>query len=258
MANVPADVDKKQSLRDLLLSKNQYRLDNRFVIRDGKTHPVAILVPGGGYQMVCSFIEGVPIARKLNALGISAYIVYYRVRKKALYPAPMEDLARAVKEILARAQRDFLDVSNYSIWGASAGGHLAASFGTESMGFAKYGLPSPGALVLSYPVITMERSYTHMGSHDALLGKAASREQEEATSVEKHITSSYPRTYIWCSDDDDSVNPDNTRNMVVALENAGIPVKSKIYHGVPHGSGPATGTVAEKWIEEAVNFWLQK
>lgn len=257
MANVPVDVDRKQSLKDMLAA-NKYRLDDRFVIRDGKTHPVAILVPGGGYQMVCSFIEGVPIARKLNALGISAYIVYYRVRKKALYPAPMEDLARAVREILARGESDCLDTANYSIWGASAGGHLTASFGTESMGFAKYDLPKPGALMLAYPVITMERGYTHMDSHDALLGKEASWEQEAAASVEKQVTPAYPRTYIWCSDDDNVVNPDNTRNMVQALEKAGVPVKHKIYHGVPHGAGPATGTVAEEWIEEAVNFWLKK
>ena len=40
-----------------------------------------ILCPGGAYRKVCSYIEGAPIARRLNELGISAYIVYYRVKK---------------------------------------------------------------------------------------------------------------------------------------------------------------------------------
>jgi len=258
MPKKPADVDVRQSIRDIFFSPNKYRLDDRFVIRDGKQHPFAILVPGGGYFMVSSFIEGVPVAKKLNQQGISAFIVYYRVKKKAAYPAPMEDLARAVKEIFARAEEYNLETENYSVWGASAGGHLTGSFGTENMGYIKYGLPKPGALVLAYPVITMEREKTHMGSHDFLLGRNADKKTEAFASVEQHITENYPRTYIWCSDDDDVVPADNTRNMAAALQAAGIPVKSMICHGVPHGAGPATGTAAENWINDAVSFWLER
>ena len=258
MAHRPADVDIKQSIKDLFFTPNSYHLDDRFVLKDGKKHPFAVLVPGGGYAMVCSFIEGVPIARKLNEMGISAFIVRYRVKKSGKFPIPMDDLAAAVKEIFSKAEKYNLDTENYSVWGASAGGHLTATFGMEHIGYAKYQLPKPGALVLAYPVITMLREKTHMGSHDNLLGKDASKEMETLTSVEQHITESYPRTFIWCSDDDDVVNPDNTRDMVAALKAAGVPVESRIYHGVAHGSGPATGTVAEGWMNEAVAFWLNK
>lgn len=258
MANRPADVDIKQSVKDIFFAPNKYRLDDQFVIRDGKKHPFAILVPGGGYYMVSSFIEGVPVARKLNQLGISAFIVYYRVKKKAAFPAPMDDLATAVKEIFSKAGEYCLETENYSVWGASAGGHLTASFGTENMGYAKYQLPKPGALVLAYPVVTMVREKTHMGSRDILLGKNADEKMEALTSVEQHVNGNYPRTFIWCSDDDNVVNPDNTRDMVAALEKAGVAVQSKIYHGVAHGAGPATGTAAENWISEAVTFWLNK
>lgn len=258
MAHRPADVDVKQSIKDMFFASNQYKLDDQFVIRDGKKHPFAILVPGGGYYMVSSFIEGVPVARKLNQRGISAFVVYYRVKKKAAFPAPMDDLATAVKEIFSKAEEYNLDTENYSVWGASAGGHLTATFGTEHIGYAKYQLPKPGALVLAYPVVTMERENTHMGSHDNLLGKNADKAMESMTSVEKHITANYPKTFIWCSDDDNVVDPDNTRNMVAALNAAGVPVESRIYHGVAHGSGPATGTVAENWMNEAIAFWLDK
>lgn len=218
MSHRPVDVDVKQSIKDMFFSPNGYRLDDRFVIRDGNKHPFAVLVPGGGYAMVSSFIEGVPIAKKLNEMGISAFIVYYRVRKKALFPAPVDDLAAAVKTIFSRAEEYCLDTNNYSIWGGSAGGHLAAAFGTEHIGYAKYHLPKPGALMLAYPVITMGRDKTHMGSHDNFLGKNATKEMESLTSVEQHITSAYPKTYIWCSDDDNVVDPDNTRDMVTALK----------------------------------------
>lgn len=258
MANRPVDVDVKQSIRDIFFTPNKLKLDTRFVIRDGKKHPLAILVPGGGYYMVCSFIEGVPIAKKLNQQGISAVIVYYRVKKKALFPAPMDDLAAAVREVLGRAEELGLETDNYSVWGASAGGHLTASFGTDNMGYTKYGLPKPGALVLSYPVVTMGRDKTHMGSHDLLLGKNATKEMEAFTSVEKQVNGSYPRTFVWCGDHDNVVDPDNTRNLTAALQKVGVPVECRIYPNVDHGVGPGTGTAAENWINEAVTFWLKK
>ena len=134
--------------------KNEYEL-RPYLIKDGKTHPVAIICPGGGYRRVCSFVEGHPFAKKLNALGYHAIVVYYRVNVLARYPAPQEDLARAVREVHAKAGQWNLDMRGYSVWGSSAGGHLAASFGTKNMGYARYGLPKPGALILVYPVVTM-------------------------------------------------------------------------------------------------------
>ena len=134
--------------------KNEYAI-HPYLLRDGKTHPVAVICPGGGYRRVCNFIEGYPFAKKLNKMGYHAIVVYYRVRALAVYPNPQDDLARAIREIHDHAVPWKLDMKNYSLWGSSAGGHLAGSFGTEAMGWKKYGLPRPGALVLVYPVVTM-------------------------------------------------------------------------------------------------------
>ena len=258
MSKRPTDVDAKQSIKDIFLSKNEYRLVDDYVIKDGKKHPFAILVPGGGYAMVCSFIEGVPIAKKLNEKGISVFILYYRIRKKAKYPAPMDDLARAVKEILENADRYHLYKENYAIWGASAGGHLAASFGTPNMGCRKYGLPAPGAIVLAYPVISMDQAIGHKGSHDFLLGKDADKALEDETSIEKHIDAKYPKTYIWCSKSDKTVPYENTLRMIRELEKNNVKVRSMICENVDHGVGPATGTEAEGWIDQAAGFWLKE
>ena len=248
------DLDKKQLFRDRY-RLNRYRLDERFVLRDGKTHPFAVICPGGGYGMICNFIEGTPIARKLNERGISAFIVYYRVRSKARYPHPQEDLARAVGEILARAEEYRIEPDNYSVWGSSAGGHLAASFGTRSMGWLQYGLPKPGTMVLIYPVISMDPALTHMGTHDNLLGRHATLAMERAASIDQQVTADYPPCYLWCGDADTLVSPDNTRRMAAALEQAGVPFHCEIFPGVEHGAGPGTGTVAEGWIDHAVDFW---
>ena len=258
MSKRPADVDVKQSVKDMLLPKNEYRLVDDYVLQGGQTHPFAILVPGGGYYMVANFIEGVPIARQLNRQGISAFILYYRVKKQAKFPNPTDDLARAVAYIFANAARYGLDTSSYSIWGASAGGHLTAEFGTDNAGWRKYGLPRPGTLVLAYPVISMDRAITHIQSHDQFIGKDASAADEAMVSVERHVSADYPPTFIWCSDDDATVNPENTRRMTAALQAAGVPFESTVYHGVMHGAGPATGTPAEGWIDRAVSFWKKQ
>lgn len=254
----PADVDVRQSIKDIFFTKNQYKLVDDFVLRDGKKHPFALLVPGGGYEMICSFIEGGPIAKRLNAMGVSVFILYYRVKSKARFPAPQDDLARAVREILMNADRYMVETERYSVWGASAGGHLAASFGTESLGWKKYNLPKPGATVLIYPVISMENGITHPGSRKALLGTSPSPELVRAVSVDLQVTADYPPTYIWCGDADQTVSPENTKRMADALEAADVPYLCEVFPGAGHGIGPGTGTSAEGWINRAVDFWREK
>lgn len=241
-----------QAAGDFWRSK-RYHLQE-YVIRDGKKHPFALICPGGGYSMVCSFIEGAPYARKLNERGISAFVLYYRCGKEAQYPNPQEDLARALRDIIARADELNLETAGYSIWGSSAGGHLAASFGTESMGYAHYGLPKPAALVLSYPVITME-GFTHAGSRKNLLGENPRQEMIELCSVEKQVTAQYPPTFIWCGDADRTVDPRNSRVFVAALEENGVPVQFESYPGVDHGVGLGEGLACAPWFDEAVAFW---
>jgi len=232
---------------------NRYGL-KEYVIKDGKKHPFAVICPGGGYEMVCSFVEGVPYAKRLNELGYSAFIVYYRCKGKAKYPAPQDDLARAVKDIFSRAKELNLDTENYSVWGSSAGGHLVASFGTKHMGYEKYSLPKPSALILSYPVVTMEH-YTHEGSRKNLLGEKPTAERIHFASVEKHIDVDYPSTFVWCEENDNVVDSKNSKELAKALENANVNYQLEIYSGEKHGLGLAQGTICEEWFDKAIRFW---
>lgn len=225
-----------------------------YLIRDGKKHPFAIICPGGGYSMVCSFVEGAPYAEQLNKLGYAAFVLYYHCGRGARYPAPMDDLARAISEIFRRADEWGVETQGYSVWGSSAGGHLAASFGTPNMGYLHYGLPKPAALVLAYPVVTMgERS--HDGSRKNLLGRGPSRLLVEQTSVEKHVHSNYPPVFLWYGEDDKIVDPANSRMLCRSLASNGVPYEIDAYPGVGHGVGLGTGTACEKWFGRAVHFW---
>lgn len=244
---------KDEKIRKDFYHPNDYELVP-YLVNDGKTHPFAIICPGGAYGMVCSYVEGEPFAKKLNTLGIHAFVLYYRVREKALYPAPQEDLARAVREVFVRAEEWKLDTENYSIWGSSAGGHLVSSFGTESMGYQKYDLPRPGALVLIYPVVSMG-PLSHPDTRTHLLGESPSLEQIHMASVEKQVTHSYPPTFLWCGDADQAVPPENSRMLDAALTANGIPHEYVEYPGVDHGVGLGTGSVCEDWFHRAVEFW---
>lgn len=163
-----------------------------------------------------------------------------------------------MREVLDRAAEYRVDPDNYSVWGSSAGGHLAASFGTENMGWPHYGLPKPRALVLSYPVINMEGALPHGETHDNLLGRHATAAMERSASIDRNVTAAYPPTYVWCGDADATVDPENTRRLAAALERAGVPCRCEIFTGVTHGVGPGTDTAAEGWIERAVAFWKKQ
>ena len=248
--------------RDIVSRIREYFDTNRenvyeirpYLLKDGKEHPVAIVCPGGGYRRVCGFIEGYPFAKKLNAMGYHAIVVYYRVNVLARYPAPQEDLARAVREACAHAEQWKLDMRGYSVWGSSAGGHLAASFGTKNMGYEQYDLSKPGALILVYPVVTMGER-THEGSRNYLIGENPSENMIRFASVQRQITADYPPTFLWWGDQDSCVDPDNSRMLRKALEENGVPCECIEYAGVDHGVGIGKGLPCEGWFEKAVAFW---
>ena len=233
--------------------ENAYQL-KPYLLRDGKPHPVAVICPGGGYRRICSFVEGHPYAKKLNAMGYHAFVVYYRVNVLARYPAPQDDLARAVREIHSHAEEWNLDMRGYSVWGSSAGGHLAASFGTENMGYVHYDLPKPGALILTYPVVTMGEK-AHPGSRNFLIGQDPEPEMIRFASVEQQITDAYPPTFLWWGSADGTVDPENSRMLLRALEEKNIPCRHVEYIGVDHGVGIGKGLDCYGWFEKAVAFW---
>ena len=213
----------------------------------------AVICAGGGYENVCSAAEGYPIAAALNKMGISAFVVHYRTGKDARAPGPMDDLAAAVRYIADNADALNVDMTDYALIGFSAGGHLAASFGTQTLGYAKYGLPKPGCVILGYPVITMGK-HAHQGSRDVLLGPDAAADDIEHYSVERQVNSSYSPTFLWQCEADDCVPVENSRMMADALKKAGVPCKYEIFPGSAHGWGRGDGTTAEGWLDRAVEF----
>lgn len=221
-----------------------------------KKSRAVIICPGGGYSSVCSIAEGYGVAEILNNLGYAAFVLKYRVGQAGEQPAPMDDLAQAVRYIFSHAEELNIDPKGYAVMGFSAGGHLAGSFGTEILGYKKYNLPRPGAVILGYPVITMGEK-AHEGSREMLLGKAYEDDAKlrDRYSLEKQVTGQYPPVFLWNCDQDECVPPENAGMFADALKGCGVPYRYETYPGTHHGWSAGIGTPAEGWISRAVSFW---
>ena len=228
----------------------------RFVIGGGK--PFMLIVPGGGYESVCTLNEGFATAIAVNAIGYNAFVCRYRVGKDAKFPAPQEDIAEALKRIKQDAEAMDIAADGYAVCGFSAGGHLAASWGTKQLGYVHYGMEKPAAIILGYPVITMGK-YTHSNSRKRHLGDEAGDEDvRRAHSVEELVDGDYPDTFLWACRKDACVSFRNTLLMKGALERHGCRFEFLSYGGSAHGWGSGIGTPAEGWLERAVAFWQRE
>ena len=214
------------------------------------------LVPGGGYAAVCSLWEGFPAAARLQDLGVHAIVINYRSGKRAHFPHPQDDLAAAIRFALQHAEAWGLDPEDYALAGFSAGGHLAASFCTETLGYPQYDLPKPGCAILAYPVVTMGDE-THKASRRNLLGKENLGDKAllDRYSVEKQISPAFPKTFLWQCEKDDTVPFENALLLKAALDANGVKNEFRSYPGTAHGWGVAAGQSAEGWLDLALRFW---
>jgi len=83
-----------------------------------------IVCPGGGYGILAWDLEGIEVCQWLNGLGVTAFLLKYRVPRQR--DAAFADAQRAVCLVRRRAKGSKLDHRRVGILGFSAGGHLAA------------------------------------------------------------------------------------------------------------------------------------
>ncbi|HET6567241.1 MAG TPA: alpha/beta hydrolase [Rhodothermales bacterium] len=223
-----------------------------------------VVFPGGGYVHLAMDHEGRQIARWLNGMGISAFVLRYRLGDRYDHPVPLLDAQRAVRWVRYQARRNGVDPRRIGIWGFSAGGHLASTAATHFDG----GDPAaqdpidrvssrPDFLILAYPVVTFEEPYAHVGSRNYLIGEHPDPKLIEELSNEKHVTAQTPPTFIFHTDDDPVVPVENSILFYMALKKAGVPAEMHIYAHGPHGVGLApTDPVLSSWGDR-LRDWLQ-
>jgi acetyl esterase/lipase len=210
---------------------------------EGDNKAAVIVCPGGGYGMRADH-EGEPIALWLNTLGISAFVLRYRVAPYS-YPCALLDAQRAIRYVRYHAQSMRLDADKIGILGFSAGGHLASTASTHydsghanALDLIERESCRPDLLVLCYPVITMNSQISHGGSRDNLLGNDPSAELVELMSNELQVTSDTPPTFLWHTSDD-FVVVENSLLFASALSKHKVPFDLHVYEKGKHGLGLA-------------------
>jgi acetyl esterase/lipase len=190
--------------------------------------------------------EGQQIAAWLNNLGISAYVLKYRLGPAYQHPVELWDAQRALRYVRAHAEEFGIRPDRIGIWGFSAGGHLASTVGTHfDAGNSGASDPiekqssRPDFMILAYPVITFEEPYAHLGSVHALLGEKPDPSLVRLLSNESQVTARTPPTFLFHTTDDSVVPVENSLLFYSALRKAGVPAEMHIYRTGKHGVGLA-------------------
>jgi acetyl esterase/lipase len=215
-----------------------------YVLTDQQPQSAIVICPGGGYTRRAEH-EGAPVARWLNSLGIAAFVLDYRVAPYQ-HPWPLRDAQRALRSIRHHAQAWRIDPQRLGVLGFSAGGHLAATLGTQyDQGSPHADDPierqscRPTLMVLCYPVITFG-PYRHQGSMRSLLGDDPPPDLQRLLSIETQVTRQTPPAFIWHTADDASVPVQNSLLFAQALSDHQVPFELHVYPHGTHGAGLAT------------------
>ena len=228
------------------------------------TRSAVLVAPGGGYLHLSMQKEGEDVARWLNARGVAAFVLKYRLGPTYHHPAELADAQRAIRTVRARAAELGLDPGHIGMWGFSAGGHLTASAGTlyDTKAYPvadqiDHQSARPDFLILAYPVITMDPKYAHMGSRTALLGDSPSPALIALLSPEKHVTANTPPAFLFATTDDKTVPVMNSVLFYSALIANKIPAEMHLYEHGPHGVGLAPGFPDLKSWPDLLATWMR-
>ncbi len=189
-----------------------------------------VILPGGGYGMVCIEREGFALAEYFKSIGITALVVKYRLPNYGHKEVPLEDAQAALAYLRKHSKELGIDPAKVGIAGSSAGGHLAAYTSTFTPDDAK-----PAFAVLFYPVISAESCMTHQNTFYRLLGKTHSAYQREYYSLNNRVTETTPPTIIFLSNDDRTVPPISSVLYYNALKHYGVKASMHVYPEGGHG-----------------------
>ena len=205
-----------------------------------------VICPGGGYIGLAVSYEGKDVAEWFNAHGIAAFVLRYRVAPRYGHPTPLLDVQRALRTVRAEAAHLNINPQRIGVMGFSAGGHLASTLATHY----DSGKPDtadridrascrPDFAILCYAAVSLSTEYGHLGTKKNLLGDTPDAALVDSLSNEKQVTSDTPPTFLFHTNGDRGVLPENSVLFYLALRKANVPAELHIYEAGKHGVGLA-------------------
>ena len=233
--------------------------------KEKATGTAVLICPGGGYGALAFNHEGNAIAKWLNDNGIAGIILKYRLPSDLIMKdksvGPLQDAQEAMRIIRRNAASWNINPTKIGVIGFSAGGHLASTLSThfdEKVYEVKDNTSArPDFSILMYPVITMDASFTHMGSRKNLIGENPSEEAVRHFSNELQITEKTPPSFIVHSADDKTVPVKNSMMYYERLVKFNIPSELHIFQKGGHGYGLAVNRETQSAWPELCLKWLK-
>ncbi|MEO8112640.1 MAG: alpha/beta hydrolase [Ginsengibacter sp.] len=259
-------------LKDSVSNERVYRVTapkmfEFFPSKDDNCGAAVVIFPAGGYTHLTMDLGGFQLAKWFNTLGISAFVVEYRLPNSPdLFEreiGPLQDAERALQIVRANASGWKIDINKIGVLGTSAGGHLAALAGTakddvtslkDSINAFSY---KPDFMILVSPVIDMGQ-FAHRGSRESLLGLNPSAELIEKYSPQNNIDSLTPPCFIADAFNDKTVQPINSLLFYQALLDKKISTSFHVFpqgaHAINVNNNPGSTALwlplCEAWLKE--------
>ncbi|HEX3048560.1 MAG TPA: alpha/beta hydrolase [Bacillota bacterium] len=253
-----------------------------YIIKGDTPRPAMIVCPGGDMKYRAAH-EGAPIAEWLNEIGITAFILNYRLLP---YPpiAAVKDAVRAVRYLRYHAQEFDIDPDRIGMIGFSGGGNFSASVGTSfdneiiepnsrkeqlfKTFFGEPDLSDPieqtsaklGAMILGYPVIfmTKERLAGELtGVPYPIPQDISVDELLEVASLQNHVSAKTPPTFLWVTATDNLNLCYDSLLFAQSLSQHNVPFEFHVFPKGGHGLGLAQDEPAVAVWPKLCEVWLR-
>ena len=212
-----------------------------------------LVCPGGGYNILAYQHEGSDVCRWLNSLGVTGFLLKYRVPRRKNRPkheAPLQDAQRALGMIRQNAKKWNLDPGRLGILGFSAGALSVMALASTNAGLIEgrrwtvfHAGPTWGSI---YPAYLVDRA------------------KRNSLFPEIKVSKDTPPCF-FAHTGDDHVPAEGSALMYLALEKAGV-VGNELhlypFGGHGYGMRPSANPVstwparAEEWMKTM--GWLEK
>lgn len=235
--------------------------------KENNTGIAVVVCPGGSYSHTMGIaVEGFEVAEWLNSMGISAFVLKYRVGSQLYHhPAMIQDAQYAIHYVKKHAAEYGIDPAKVGTMGFSAGGHLVTMTGAfykdnyiQDLGVVDNISLKPAFVVPVYPVVSMQDSIAHKRSRRNLLSLQYNEGQRNRFSMEQSIPKDMPPVFLVTAIDDPVVMYQNSVVLDQALTQAGIKHRFMLYKTGGHGYGLSETIAPEagKWKYEFIK-WLK-